>query len=243
MPFLAAFVALLFGVSVSLVRAAGLEDANQAYDQGKFAEAKDGYEKLLESGGNANVYYDMGNTDYRLGSTGRAILDYERALALNPRHPEARANLRLLRDKAAAKLLPLSWQEQLAAVLPPETWTILAAVAGWSVLFAFLLIFTSRGRDNFGRWALAVFGVLVCAVALVPLRSIARDQDRAVITAHETQARLAPAESAGVAEALPAGSQVRVLSIRGPWVYCELPGAGRGWIPDGAVERIRPGRS
>jgi hypothetical protein len=46
-----------------------------------------------------------------------------------------------------------------------------------------------------------------------------------------------------VAEALPAGSQVRVLSERGEWVYCELPGMGRGWIPDGAVERVRPARS
>ncbi len=46
-----------------------------------------------------------------------------------------------------------------------------------------------------------------------------------------------------MAEALPAGSQVRVLSERGEWIYCELPGTGRGWIPDGAVERVRPAKS
>ena len=36
---------------------------------------------------------------------------------------------------------------------------------------------------------------------------------------------------------------VRVLSERGEWIYCELPGQGRGWIPDGAVERVRPVKS
>ena len=68
----------------------------------------------------------------------------------------------------------------------------------------------------------------------------AKDQALAIITARQTEARLAPAESAGVAEALPAGSRVRVLSERGEWVYCELPGAGRGWVPQKAIERVRP---
>src|SRR5690348_5914394 len=37
-------------------RAGELEAANQAYDQGKFAEAREGYEKLLENGsGSANL--------------------------------------------------------------------------------------------------------------------------------------------------------------------------------------------
>ena len=233
-----------FAVWPGVARAGDFEDANQLYDQGKFSEAKDHYEKLIETGaGSANAYYDLGNADYRLGSAGRAILDYERALVLNPHHPEAHANLKLLRDKNAAKLLPLSWNEQIAVNLSADTWVILAAVAGWVVLFGLVLIFTSRGGDNANRWALVFLAALVCAVAGASLWSIARDQDRAVITARQTEARLAPAESAGVAEALTAGSQVRVLSERGAWVYCELPGAGRGWVPDGAVERVRPGRS
>ena len=37
--------------------------------------------------GSANVFYDLGNTDFRLGSVGRAILSYERTLALSPHHP------------------------------------------------------------------------------------------------------------------------------------------------------------
>jgi tetratricopeptide (TPR) repeat protein len=242
--FVLALLLAVLAIWPGTVRAGDFEDANQLYDQGKFAEAKDHYEKLIESGsGSANIYYDLGNTDFRLGSAGRAILDYERALALNPHHPEARANLKLLRDKNAAKLLPLSWNEEIADLLSPDTWVILAAVASWVLLFALMLILTSRGRDNSIRWTVAFFAVLVCAVAGGSLRSVARGQDRAVITAQQTEARLAPAESAGVAEALTAGSQVRVISERGAWIYCELPGAGRGWVPDGAVERVRPGRS
>ncbi|MEI9894544.1 MAG: hypothetical protein WDN28_11820 [Chthoniobacter sp.] len=90
--------------------AGDFEAANQAYDQGKFAEAKGGYEKLLESGsGGANIYYDLGNADFRLGSAGRAILNYERGAGLEPRSsrgagkPETPA--RPKRSQAAAPLL------------------------------------------------------------------------------------------------------------------------------------------
>ena len=170
---------------------------------------------------------------FRLGSAGRAILDYERALALNPHHPEARANLKILRDQNGAKLLPRSWSSKLADTLSPEIWASLAPVAGWAVLFGIVLLVTSRrAKARFGQWMLCLLSaVVVRGGAGVALEHREADQTLAVITAHEAEARLAPAESAGVAGILPAGSQVRVLSERGEWVYCELPGLGRGWIP------------
>lgn len=220
------------------------ENANQAYDQGKFTEAKGAYEKMIEAGaGNANVYYNLANADFRLGAAGPAILNYERALALHPRHPEAQANLKLLREQNGARLLPVSWNARMAGLIPPNVWIILATVTGWMVLFGIVLIITSRSEDNFGLWTISLVSAAACAVACVSIWSIHLDQDLAVITAKQTEARLAPAQSAGVAEALPAGSQVRVLSERGEWIYCELPGLGRGWIPEGAVERVRPTKS
>jgi tetratricopeptide (TPR) repeat protein len=220
------------------------ENANQAFDQGKFSEAKGAYEKMIEDGaGSASVYYNLANADYRLGAAGLAMLNYERTLALHPRHPEAQANLKLLREQSGSRLLPVSWNARLAAMLSPNAWIILATVSGWVVLFGFVLIILSRSDDKFGLWTLSLASLAVCAVALVSISSIPKDQALAVITAKQTEARLAPAKSAGVAEALPAGSQVRVLSERGEWIYCELPGMGRGWIPEVALERVRPARS
>lgn len=237
-------IVLLLAVGSFRAVAGEWENANQAYDQGKFGEAKGGYEKMIESGaGSANVYYNLANADFRLGAVGPAMLNYERALALHPRHPEAQANLKLLREQNGARLLPISWNVRLAALLSPNAWIILATVTGWIVLFGIVLLVTSRSEDHFGLWTLSLASAAVCAVALVSTWCISKDQALAVITAKQTEARLAPAQSAGVAEALPAGSQVRVLTERGEWVYCELPGLGRGWIPEGAVERVRPAKS
>src|SRR5438552_16860049 len=67
--------------------------ANQDYAAGHFKEAIDEYESLVRSGQwSANLFYDLGNAYFRAGDFGRAILNYERALALEPRHPETQAN-------------------------------------------------------------------------------------------------------------------------------------------------------
>jgi hypothetical protein len=71
----------------------------------------------------------------------------------------------------------------------------------------------------------------------------AQERGTAIVVAKSVEARLAPADSAGLADSLPAGSRVRVLSERGDWVYCELPGEARGWVPQSTIEKVRLGKS
>jgi len=220
------------------------EAANQAYDQGKFSEAKSGYEELFESGEwSANLFYNLGNADYRLGAPGRAILDYERALALDPSHPEARANLALLRGQTHARMRPPTWQDAVFAGQALHVWTGVATLAGWLAVLGLALIFTSRREEKAGLWLATIAGLLVCAYAAGVLWWRGLERALAIVVAQGTEARLSPADSAGVAEALPAGSRVRVLSERGEWTYCALPGEGRGWIPQQALERVRVEKS
>ena len=230
--------ALLFGCTL---RAGDFESANELYDQGKFSEAKHHYEKLIEAGqGSANVLYNLGNVDYRLGSIGRAVLNYERALILNPQHPEARANLQMLRQQSGAKLPKLPWIEDILTRQSLTVWTMGAAVAGWLAIFSIAFLVVRRKSDRAAGWWLLLVGASGFAISAAGVWFGLKNQNLAIITARQTAARLAPAASAGAAEELPAGSRVRVVSERGPWIYCELPNAGRGWIPQETLERVTP---
>ena len=91
---------LWLAMLTSTVRADDFEDANQLYDAGKFGEAKRTYERLVGRGEwSANLFYNLGNAAYRSGSLGKAVLNYERALALDGSQAEARANLKWLREQ------------------------------------------------------------------------------------------------------------------------------------------------
>jgi len=233
----AALLALLGGRM--LAEPGTFETANQAYDQGKFAEAKIGYEQLVEAGEwSANLFYNLGNADYRAGAPGRAILDYERALALDPAHAEARANAEVLRRQTGAKRRAPVWQDKAFGWSAADAWTLTAAATGWIALFGLVLLGTARRGEKGGLWLTSTLGTLFCGYAAAVLWWHSQESAAAIIV-QSTEARLQPADSAGLAEALPAGSRVQVLSERGDWIYCALPGEKRGWIPHQALERVR----
>jgi tetratricopeptide (TPR) repeat protein len=216
--------------------------ANQAYSEGRFQEAVDGYQSLVQSGRwSANLFYDLGNAWFRLGDFGQAILNYERALALDPHHPEATANLRLARDEARALELRRDGIERYVAMANSTQYSVAAAIAFWFVLFGATRLFLSRRRSA-GQIALIACAAMICGVsifALYTLENGARGRALAIVTGKDIEARLATADNASSILELPAGSEIMVLSERGDWVYAALPNDQRGWIPAKAVERVR----
>ncbi|MHA3773268.1 hypothetical protein ACXR0O_17180 [Verrucomicrobiota bacterium sgz303538] len=230
---------LLVFACVSSAEASTFDDANRLYDEGKFGEAKQRYEELISRGEwSANLFHNLGNTDFRLGASGRAMLDYERALALEPGHAEAHRNLALLRERTNARVEPRRWYDMLFPAWNGDVFTIICAVAGWVAIFCFASLVAAKSRRSGLVW-LGVAFVCVALYAGAGIWRSAHDQSLAIITAKEAVARLAPAEQGAIATTLPAGSRVRVLSERGDWIYCELPGEGLGWLPAGSLERVR----
>jgi len=216
---------------------------NNAYSEAHFQTAIDRYEAAIHGGNwHANVFYNLGNAYYRLGNFGKAILNYERALALDPRQPEADANLRLARDEARALELRRDWIERYASMATVRQYSVAAAVGFWLALFVAVHLVLSR-RRSLGRIALMVIGVLVCgasAFAIFTLENGTRGNALAVVTAKETEARLATADNAKSILLLPGGSEIKILSERGDWIYAALPNEQRGWIPTSSAERVRP---
>src|ERR1051326_7059342 len=96
--------------------------ANQEYAAADFDAAASDYEELVRSGQDTpNLFYNLGNTYFRKKDFGRAILNYERALALEPHHPEAQANLRIARDEARAlELVPTRLERALGLATANE---------------------------------------------------------------------------------------------------------------------------
>src|SRR6266542_876344 len=130
--FIAASLCALWISSLSAQADADFAKANRDFAQGDFKEAISGYEALIRDGQwTANVFYDLGNAYFRAGDFGRAILNYERALALAQHHPEATANLQIARDEARALELQQGWPERHLQFASVNQYCIAAAIAFW----------------------------------------------------------------------------------------------------------------
>ncbi|HEU5245903.1 MAG TPA: tetratricopeptide repeat protein [Candidatus Udaeobacter sp.] len=216
--------------------------ANQEYAQGHFTEAISGYEALVRAGQwSANLFYDLGNAYFRTGDFGHAILNYERALALERHHPEAAANLQIARDEAHALELQQIWPERYLQFGSVNEYCIAATIAFWLAIFAVVVLIFAR-RKSATLIATLIFCLLISAgsmYAVYALEGGSNGYALAIVTGKDVQARLATADTANSVLALPPGSEIKILSTRGDWIYAALPNNLRGWIAAKNAEQVR----
>ena len=238
MVLLSAFCPLiLFGQSD-----ARFAKANQEYAQGHFKEAIADYEAVVRAGHwNANLFYDLGNAYFRKRDFGRAILNYERALGLDQRHPEATANLQIARDESRALELQPTRVERYLQFASINQYSVAAAIALWLGLFGIVALIFARRRSA-ALMSLSILCLLVCAAAAWAIYTLDKGSNGralAIVTGNDVQARLATADSANSILALPPGSEIKILSTRGDWMYAALPNNLRGWIQTKNAEQVR----
>jgi tetratricopeptide (TPR) repeat protein len=216
--------------------------ANQEYADRNFKEAIDGYDQLVRSGQwNANLFYDLGNAYFRVGDFGHAILNYERALALDRHHPEADANLRIVRDEARALELTPTSVERYLKFANVNQFTIAAAIALWVATFCIVVLIFARRRSG-AVIALSIVSLSIFAVAVFAIYELdngSNGRALAIVTGMNVQARVATADNANSVLTLPPGTEIRVLSNRGDWIYAALPNNLRGWVPAKSAEAVR----
>jgi tetratricopeptide (TPR) repeat protein len=216
--------------------------ANAEYAAGHFKEAIDSYEQLARSGQwSANLFYDLGNAYFRVNDFGRAILNYERALALDPRHPEADANLRIARDEARALELAAKPAERFLRFMTLNQYAVAAAAGFWIAAFALVALIFAR-RRSVGLVTMSILSMSIFALAVAAINWIEsgnKGRALAVVTDKEVEARVATADNANSVLALPPGSEIRILSKRGDWIYAALPNNLRGWIAAKSAEQVR----
>src|SRR5215468_2784573 len=192
-PYLNALL-ICVGSALSAIAQPDIEfaKANQEFAQGHFKEAITGYEGLVRAGHwNANLFYDLGNAYFRTRDFGRAILNYERALALDQHHPEATANLQLARDESRALELQPTRLERYLQFASINQYTVAAAVAFWLGIFGIVALIFARRRSAV-RITSAIFCLLIVAIAVWAIYTLdhgSKGRALAIVTGKNVQAR------------------------------------------------------
>lgn len=218
------------------------QDANAAYEKKDFEKAYQLYTRLGEDHGLApDLFYNLGNTAYRLDKPGEAALWYRRALVLDPGHTESRQNLRFLHDVYQFLSLEQNGVQKLTATISERFFLILSVAAAWGTVLATatLLVFRLTAAS---LWALALCGTIALASAGVLLMKGSRESllSRAVVVVDQVSARPGPAEDSGNVISVPPGAEVELLAMRAAWSYVGLPGGIRGWLHSDEIVPLWP---
>jgi tetratricopeptide (TPR) repeat protein len=227
-----------------------IAQGNEMYRNGNYDIAVDYYGIALSSGlSNADLYYNIGNAYYRTGQMGRAILNYERALRLNPGMKDAKANLALANSRTADRITELPrifiarWVDDLCTSVRPATWRIiwlcLLAIIGLSVV-ALRLAPTIALRKT-GLVAAIVSTILIIIVTLLLIGSTNRYNARrdAIIMEPSIVLKASPEDKSTDKMILHEGTKVHILdkSLSG-WYRVTIADGTTGWCHITDVERI-----
>ena len=217
------------------------EAANEAYQNGKYEEAKVDYIQLVGMGQySADLFYNLGNAWFKLGDQGRAILNYERALVLNPRMEEARSNLQTALRIVGNDDQP-TFRERIGVYA--DYFPLIASITFWFA--AFCLLPASRKSGSFTTFwrSVCLAAAFICigsAGMSFWVGSGSKDPNRALVVESATDLKYGPAVTARPVESLQIGQQVELISERGDWTFCRASSDNLGWILTRKAERVIP---
>jgi tetratricopeptide (TPR) repeat protein len=226
--------------------ASATEDGIAAFAEGDHGKASRSFQLAIDQHGpSAELYFNRGLAAWHEKQTPRAVVSFLRALALDPSQTEAAGALKELAAENNLILPPASPTITLARQIGIGPLWVSGSIISWAaVLLLVVAVFksTRRGWLIFGGIFLLGFGSTLLAGAYLADPLVSQSNLAVVDAAKPVPARSNPVETAGAVETLPPGSVVGVLSTRGSWTYCELPGGKKGWLNSDSLLAVIPNK-
>ena len=216
-------------------------EGDSAYIKEDYAAAIQIYEALLKSGEASEVYYNLGNSYYKIGEIAKAVLNYERALLLQPGNSDIRANLEVARAKTIDKVEPtpevffISWTKSLINCMSVDAW------ATWGIV-SFILLIVSLYFFIFSKqimWKkIGFISGIIFLIITVCSNLFASQQKENLVNRNEAIV-MNPSESGTSLFILHEGRKVNVKdNSMKEWKEIHLEDGKVGWVPASAIEVI-----
>lgn len=223
---------------------------DSAYAKADYATAIAVYEAILAEGNEAaSLYYNLGNAYFKSDEIAKAILNYERALLLDPSDKDIRFNLEFARSKTVDKVTEgytiffVRWIEELINTMSMDAWCILGITAFVLLLVSLLFFLFNRNMPvRKSGFAIAIISLFVTIFANIAAYShydkIANGTD-AIIIVPSVTAKSTPDESGTSLFVIHEGRKVKITDdTMSAWKEVELEDGTIGWLPANSLERI-----
>jgi len=218
-----------------------MERANQSYSSADYTSAVSQYESVLGSGyESSGLYFNLGNSYFKLNNIPAAILYYEKARKLDPTDEDIQFNLDLANSRIIDKMEPLpefflrTWWKSARDLFSSDQWAktglagfILALVSVMS-----FIIFRSVTLRKISFWAGIVFLTLM-SVSLIFSISGYREYSRqssAIIFSPTVTVKSSPNDSSVDLFVIHEGTKVYITDHVEGWSEVRLANGNVGWV-------------
>jgi len=226
------------------------EQANTLYNEGKYQEAINNYLKISESGEHsASLYFNLGNSYYKLNQIAPSIYYYEKALLLAPGDTDIKNNLLYAQNMTvdAIDALPQTGFsrifQKIIGKLSYNSWGILSIL--FMVLFVtgFLLYYFSVYQEKKRLFfIISMFCLLISLLSLsfsFSQYNYIQNQDPAIVFAKEIGVNAEPNNRSEEVFVLHEGTKVNVEDEMDDWKKITLADGKTGWLPASEIKEVK----
>lgn len=240
----------LFSCFLSAQNETLFEEGNTFYNNGKYNEAIEKYEDIINSDQHsAEVYFNLGNAHYKLNHIAPSIYYYEIALQLDPKDKEVKNNLSFAKNMTidAIETVPeigiSRFTRKAINIFSFEIWAYLSVF--FMILFVILFMtyyFTVRTRTKRFSLVSSLSSILLSLVLLIfafKKDSIDKKYNPAIVFSQESLVRTDPNLSGEEAFRLHEGTKVQVLDTANNWTEILLVDGKTGWIVSEDIKLLK----
>lgn len=226
-----------------------IRKANEAYGRSEYQYAIELYEQVIGEGlVAADLYYNLGNAYFKTNRTGKAILNYERALRYRPMDEDIQHNLQVARTRIVDRIdqRPLlfyeRWWQNTYMMQSASGWAVTAIVLLCAFLFSVAVYLFSRTRvlkktSFFLGIVLFLCMIFSFVFAQKQYNRLTGLQDAIVMQVRVT-AKSSPSTQSPDLFLIHEGTRVHIRSDLGQWYEIRLPNGSVGWVKKDALEII-----
>ena len=206
-----------------------LQLGNNAYEKQNYAQAKEYYQESIKAGGkSAELYFNLANTNAKLGKKGEALLYYAKANVKAPRLREAEANLKIYAKDNAVNIPEKNAVEIYLFELSLYEWVIVCFVAFWgAVLFIFIPPLYDK-RTAVSTFASLIF-VIILSLAIYGIVRWKNVNNTAIALKDDVALRVSPTSHAPVVSTVHEGVFAKILNRNNNFIYVLTPSGKSGW--------------
>jgi len=225
------------------------DQANKHFQQNEYQQAIETYLEIISNGYESwQLYYNLGNAYYKVKQVGRAIVNYERALKLNPKNEDILFNLDIANLSVVDKIVTppqfiiIKFLSDLKSLWDIQTLTFLAI--GVYLLITLLVIVKIFIRNSrFQRLINMILIAVMTLFLIVSIIFIIRIHENntfqyAIVLEQKVDVLSSPDSEATELFSLHEGVKLKVEEFRDDWAKIRLADRKVGWVKRDAFEII-----
>ncbi|GAB1419727.1 tetratricopeptide repeat protein [Bacteroidales bacterium] len=239
----------IFSHAVAQSPAQQLEAANNLYGEAHYEEALKAYLNLIDLGYSSDaLFYNTGNTYFKLKDIPSAILYYEKALKINPSDDDIKHNLQVANSMIIDKidLMPelffRQWWRAFYNLMPANSWAWVSTIVFLFTLVAAYLYITSQQTSV--RRSAFFSGILLILMTIITFGLASqkyyytRQTNEGIIFAPTITVKSSPSESSVDLFVLHEGTKVALLDETAGWQKIRIANGSIGWLREGTFKGI-----